>query len=223
MSAAVACQPHERERLERLCRYIMRPAICLDRLCTNSAGQVVYRLKQPFRDATTHVLFSPEDFIAPLAALVPRPGCNLTRYHGVFAPCSPFRRHVVPDSGKQRRRKGKASSCSDDGQPPTTSDRVDHSDPPVAPLTWAQRQVGLRARHHPLPVLWWAAARHCRRHRSRRHWQDPRSSPPARPAGKLPGGTGSAVLDLTPCGSPTPATVAPCPVGTHLPNCPERG
>ena len=49
-----------------------RPAICLDRLSTDSAGQVVYRLKQPFRDGTTHVLFSPEDFIARLAALVSR-------------------------------------------------------------------------------------------------------------------------------------------------------
>mgnify|MGYP006445222873 CR=1 FL=1 len=115
------------------------PAICLDRLSTNSAGQVVYRLKQPFRDGTTHVLFSPEEFIARLAALVPRPGFNLTRYHGVFAPSSPFRRHVVPDSGKHRRRRVKAPSCGDDAQPPPQSDRVDHSDPTIAPLTWAER------------------------------------------------------------------------------------
>jgi hypothetical protein len=139
LKAAVACQPHERGRLERLCRYITRPAICLDRLSTNSAGQVVYRLKHPFRDGTTHVVFSPEDFIARLAALVPRPGFNLTRYHGVFAPNSAFRRAVVPGAGKRRRRKGKTPSCRDDGPKPPKSDPVDDSDPPIAPLTWAQR------------------------------------------------------------------------------------
>lgn len=34
---------------------------------------------------TTHVLFEPLDFIARLAAQVPKPCVNLTRYHGVFA------------------------------------------------------------------------------------------------------------------------------------------
>ena len=51
-----------------------------------AGGQVVYRLKHPFRNGTAQVLFSPEGFIARLAALVPRPGFNLTRYRGVFAP-----------------------------------------------------------------------------------------------------------------------------------------
>ena len=139
LNAAVACQPHERDRLEHLCRYITRPAICLDRLSTDSAGQVVYRLKHPFRDGTTHVLFSPEDFIARLAALVPRPGCNLTRYHGVFAPNSAFRRAVVPDARKHRRGQVKAASSRDEGPKPPKSGPVDDSDLPIAPLTWAQR------------------------------------------------------------------------------------
>jgi len=52
--------------------------------------------KNPFRDGTAHILFSPEDFIARLAALVPRPRVNLTHYHGVFAPSSPVRRAIIP-------------------------------------------------------------------------------------------------------------------------------
>ena len=76
----VACQPHQRDRLECLCRYVTRPAVCLERLSTNAAGQVSYELKHPFRDGTTHILFTPEDFLARLAALVPRPRSNLTRY-----------------------------------------------------------------------------------------------------------------------------------------------
>ena len=38
----------------------------------------------------------PEDFIARLAALVPKPRAHLTRYHGVFAPASPDRAEIVP-------------------------------------------------------------------------------------------------------------------------------
>jgi hypothetical protein len=32
------------------------------------------------------VVIEPLDFLARLAALVPSPGVNLTRFHGVFAP-----------------------------------------------------------------------------------------------------------------------------------------
>ena len=60
--------------LERLCRYVTRPAVCLERLSTNAAGQVSDELKHPFRYDTTHILFTPEDFLARLAALVRDPG-----------------------------------------------------------------------------------------------------------------------------------------------------
>ena len=60
------------------------------------AGNVRYALKTPYRDGTTHVIFAPEDFIARLAALVPKPRAHLTRYHGVFAPASPHRAKIVP-------------------------------------------------------------------------------------------------------------------------------
>jgi ferredoxin len=89
---------------------VTRPAICLERLQTNAEGKVVYELKHPFRDGTTHILFAPQDFVARLAALVPRPRANLTRYHGVFAPNSPFRKAIVPSSPKPTRRKPKRSN-----------------------------------------------------------------------------------------------------------------
>jgi hypothetical protein len=60
------------------------------------AGGRTLTLKNPFRNGTTHILFSPQDFVARLAALVPRPWVNLTRYLGVFAPSSPMRRAIVP-------------------------------------------------------------------------------------------------------------------------------
>jgi len=42
------------------------------------------------------VIFEPLDFLARLAALVPSPGVNLTRYHGVFAPNHRLRAWIVP-------------------------------------------------------------------------------------------------------------------------------
>jgi hypothetical protein len=133
LNAAVACQPHQRQRLEHLCRYVTRPAICLERLSTNAAGQVIYELKHPFRDGTTHIVFSPADFMARLAALVPRPRANLTRYHGVFAPNSPFRRAVVPASANPARKKGKKPAT------PAPAESAVEGDSPTAPLTWAER------------------------------------------------------------------------------------
>jgi hypothetical protein len=41
------------------------------------AGGKTLALKNPYRDGTTHILFSPADFIARVAALVPRPRINL--------------------------------------------------------------------------------------------------------------------------------------------------
>ena len=48
LNAAVSCKPYQRERLERLCRYSTRPAICLDRLNVKNDGQIQYELKIPF-------------------------------------------------------------------------------------------------------------------------------------------------------------------------------
>jgi hypothetical protein len=52
----VAAQAWERDKLERLCRYISRPAVSEKRLSLTSAGNIRYRLKTPYRDGTTHVV-----------------------------------------------------------------------------------------------------------------------------------------------------------------------
>ena len=68
----VACggsdKASQREKLERLCRYITRPAVSEKRLSLTNQGKVRYELKTPYRDGTTHVIFEPVDFIAKLAA-----------------------------------------------------------------------------------------------------------------------------------------------------------
>jgi len=96
LHAGVAAQAWERDKLERLCRYISRPAVSEKRLSLTSAGNIRYQLKTPYRDGTTHVIFEPLDFISKLASLVPKPRVNLTRFHGVFAPNSKHRTLVTP-------------------------------------------------------------------------------------------------------------------------------
>jgi hypothetical protein len=88
LHAGVAAQGSERDKLERLCRYISRSALSEKRLSLTSAGNIRYQLKTPYNDGTTHVIFEPLDFISKLASLVPKPRVNLTRFHGVFAPNS---------------------------------------------------------------------------------------------------------------------------------------
>ena len=72
LHAGVVAQHWERKKLERLCRYITRPAISEKRLSITPAGNVRYQLKTPYRDGTSHVVFEPMDFLARLAALALR-------------------------------------------------------------------------------------------------------------------------------------------------------
>ena len=96
LHAGVATKAHQRKKLERLCRYIARPAISEQRLSLLDDGRIRYELKTPYRDGTTHVILEPLDFLARLAALVPKPRVNLTRFHGVFAPNSKHRVQITP-------------------------------------------------------------------------------------------------------------------------------
>ena len=130
LHAGVVATAHQRDKVERLCRYIARPAIASGRLALTAQGQVRYTLKTPYRDGTTHVIFEPLEFmrhipvphpcgaacgcanrqscrfvIARLAALVPRPRVHLTRYHGVLAPHSRWRAEITPAGGQEDERR----------------------------------------------------------------------------------------------------------------------
>lgn len=96
LHAGVRCGEHQRKQLERLCRYITRPAIANERLKQDGAGNVVLQLKSPWRDGTTHIVMSPLEFMQRLAALVPRPRLHLIRFHGVLAPNAGLRAAIVP-------------------------------------------------------------------------------------------------------------------------------
>jgi hypothetical protein len=96
LHAEVYCAPWEREKLEKLCRYIARPAIAEDRLQLRPSGDVVLKLKTPYSDGTSHLLFSGLEFVEKLAALVPPPRIHLTRFFGCLAPHAKIRSLIVP-------------------------------------------------------------------------------------------------------------------------------
>ena len=129
LHAGVAAQSHQRRKLERLCRYISRPAVSAERMALTNQGNIRYALKTPYRDGTTHIILEPLDFMARLAALVPKPRVNLTRFHGVFArgghpPNSALRKQITPKA------RCKPTAQSDDLMSPLQR---------RAAMTWAQR------------------------------------------------------------------------------------
>jgi hypothetical protein len=133
LHAGVAAEAHESQKLERLCRYIARPAISEKRLSISAQGRVSYQLKTPWRNGTTHVEWDPVDFIAKLAALVPPPRAHLTRFHGIFAPNASLRAQLTP-SGRGKRTAHDATpvgvSANDEQRSPEQKRRA---------MSWAQR------------------------------------------------------------------------------------
>jgi Putative transposase len=129
----VAAESHESHKLEKLCRYITRPAIREKRLSISSQGWVRYQLKTLWRNGTTHVEWDAVDFNAKLAALVPPPRARLNRFHGIFAPNASLRAQLTP-SGRGKRPATDAAlvevSASDKPRSPEAKRRS---------MSWAQR------------------------------------------------------------------------------------
>ena len=95
LQAAVRIAARHRHRLEHLARYILRPSISTERLKVLPDGRFVYELRRPWSDGTTGFLFDPHELMEKLVALIPTPGGNLVRHHGLFAPRAALRAAVV--------------------------------------------------------------------------------------------------------------------------------
>jgi hypothetical protein len=102
LHAGVSVWSSNKARLEQLIRYTARPAVSEERLSQAPNGDIHYKLKKPWTDGTTSVIFSPLEFIEKLASLVPPPRIHLTRFHGILAPHSQFRKLVVPQKIEEK-------------------------------------------------------------------------------------------------------------------------
>jgi ribosomal protein S27E len=106
LHAGIGIEADARTKLERLCRYVSRPAVAEERLGLTERGDVHLQLKTPYRDGSTHIILDPLDCLARLAALVPPPRMHLTRYHGVFAPHHALRAAITPAGRGRGARRG---------------------------------------------------------------------------------------------------------------------
>lgn len=95
LHAGVRIPAGQRDRLERVCRYALRPPLAGNRLHRTGADDIALEFRRPWSDGTTHLVFAPVAFLARLAVLVPRPRVNLVRYYGVLAPRASWRAAVV--------------------------------------------------------------------------------------------------------------------------------
>ncbi len=102
LHAQVRVRAHDRRRLEKLARYVLRPPICPQRLCDLGDGRLGYVLKRPWSDGTTMVAFAPLEFLQKLVTLVPPPRRHQVIYSGVLAAHARLRSQIVPRQQAKR-------------------------------------------------------------------------------------------------------------------------
>ena len=113
LHANTATNTLARDRLRKLVEYISRGPLSNERLEITKSGQVKLKLKTAYSDGTSHLLFTPGEFIEKLSAIIPPPKSHLVKWSGVFAPNSPCRKKVVLKPEEKKGRSPK-SSCTED-------------------------------------------------------------------------------------------------------------
>jgi hypothetical protein len=169
LHAGVAVPAGQRARLERLCRYILRPPIAQDRLELTSEGRVLLRLRRTWRDGTRAIRFEPSEFLEKLASMIPKPRINLLVYHGVFAPHARHRPEAVRRAHEGAHRPGSSpgtNEASDLGVTAVASGATSHHVPTqrtATPVVGSESRAPAKARPPPpVPRNWpkhyaWAA------------------------------------------------------------------
>ncbi len=79
LHAATRSGALERAAIERFCRYAARGPLALSRLSQAPNGNLVYRLKVPRADGTSHVVLTPQAFLTSLSWLIVKPRIPVLR------------------------------------------------------------------------------------------------------------------------------------------------
>lgn len=82
--AATSIKAHERDRLEKLLRYLGRGPISNEKISLDKDGNILYELKKSY-DGATHALFSPQEFIEKLASIIPPAFKHQVNYYGCLS------------------------------------------------------------------------------------------------------------------------------------------
>jgi len=96
LHANVSFAASDRNGLERLCRYVLRPPLAVGRIERLENGRVRVGMKRVWSDGTAAIEVSPLELTERLAALVPPPRANQVLYKGVLAGNAAWRAEVVP-------------------------------------------------------------------------------------------------------------------------------
>ena len=96
LHAAVTVDGRDRKRLERVCRYLLRPPFALGAVQRTADGQVRVHFKKPNRFGATYAQMTPDTFLARLCALVPPPRAHTVLYYGVLSAHHKLRSAIVP-------------------------------------------------------------------------------------------------------------------------------
>ena len=143
LHANVALAADDRDGLLRLCRYGARQAFSQQQLSQLEDGRLRYDLKRRWGPhGANAIVLEPAELLHRLAALLPPPYLNCTRYFGVFAPNANSRHEVCPGPPMARRHRHR---CSADQAalpelPPTDHllPRLPPSAPPSYRIPWAE-------------------------------------------------------------------------------------
>lgn len=135
--ANTAVPAHDRQGLQKLCRYGMRSSFCQSRLSWTDDGLVRYELKKPWPNpaGVSELCLEPEAFLRRLACLIPPPRAHMVRYHGVFAPNANARALLPPPPPPPQ-----VSLELTPAYPPATPppEHNDNKPPSQAKIRWAQ-------------------------------------------------------------------------------------
>jgi hypothetical protein len=96
LECTTVVRAEDRERLEHLCKYLLRPPLADRRLRLLDDGRVALELKTPWRDGTTWLTFEADTFLERLCSLVPKKREHTVLYRGVLAGHSKLREKLVP-------------------------------------------------------------------------------------------------------------------------------
>ena len=105
LDAGVRIAASDRTGLERLSRYLLRGPVASDRLVALPDGRFELTLKRAWRDGTCSFVWTGEELVGKLAALVAPFRQKLVRYHGILAPNHPQREAVVSKVRTRRKRR----------------------------------------------------------------------------------------------------------------------
>jgi hypothetical protein len=142
LEAGVRVPGDQQARLERLCRYVLRPPLADERLRLLDDGDVLLALERRWSDGTTHLRFAPLELLERLAVLIPRPRVNLVLYYGMLGPRAAGRSRIVAFEPAQAPRTEAASA----GPPEATT-------PPRGAPAGGRRWAELMRRSYGLDVL----------------------------------------------------------------------